>query len=389
MKSLDCEFAIIGGGVAGLSMGISLNALGRDFLIFEQADELRGIGAGFGLAANAMRAFDYLGLREEAEQLGFYTETYNILDDKGRVLIAPDTARLGTQYQQKNLTVHRADLHTFLQSKINAEQILLGKRILRYEQQQESIQLFFADGSTYRCHYLIVADGVKSPIRQQLLPNAKPRYAGYTCWRATINNANIGLKHGSETWGINGRFGMTPLVRDRVYWYACLNAKAQDEKYKNYRPQDLLQHFGNYHAPIPTILQHTAPEDLLWNDIVDIKPLSQFAFGAILLIGDAAHATTPNMGQGACQALEDVAVLTDELKKKQTAEQAFINFQRRRLARTRYITDTSWRIGQIAQWSNPILVPIRNALMRAMPAKWSEASLNKLLKQDFLTINPS
>ncbi len=389
MKSLDCEFAIIGGGVAGLSIGISLQALGKDFLIFEQASELRGIGAGFGLAANAMHAFEYLGLRQEAEQIGFYTKTYNILDQKGQVLIAPDTARLGMQYQQHNFTVHRADLHQFLQSKLKADQLLLGKRIQRYEQQQDRIRLIFADNSSYSCRYLLVADGVKSPIRQQLLPMSTPRFAGYTCWRATIDNANIGLKDGSETWGAQGRFGMTPLVRDRVYWYACLNAKAQDETYKKYSPQDLLRHFGNYHSPIPTILAQTAPEDLLWNDIVDLKPLSHFAFGSILLMGDAAHATTPNMGQGACQALEDVAVLTDELKKNQTVPQAFVHFERRRLARTRYITTTSWRIGKIAQWSNPILVPIRNVLMRAMPASWSEASLNKLLKQDFLTINPS
>ncbi|MCL7988186.1 FAD-dependent monooxygenase [Sphingobacterium sp. lm-10] len=389
MKSIDCEFAIIGGGVAGLSMGIALSSIAKDFLIFEQAEVLRGIGAGFGLAANAMRAFDYLGLRQEAEQIGFYTETYNILDDRGRVLIAPDTERLGTQYNQKNLTVHRADLHRFLQSKIQDDQLLLGKRVQRYEQQKDSISLFFQDGSTYHCRYLIVADGVKSPIRQQLIPASKPRYAGYTCWRATIDNTGIGLQHGSETWGTKGRFGMTPLVHNRVYWYACINAKAQDDTFKNYTPDNLLRHFGDYHAPIPEIIRQTAQEDLIWNDIIDIKPLSQFAYGPILLIGDAAHATTPNMGQGACQALEDVAVLTDELKKSQSAELAFIHFERRRLARTRYITDTSWQIGKIAQWSNPILVPIRNAMMRAMPAKWSEASLNKLLKQDFLTINSS
>src|SRR5690606_31405101 len=150
------------------------------------------------------------------------------------------------------------------------------------------------DGTTYRCRYLIVADGVRSGARQQLLPQAIPRYSGYTCWRATISNGAIGLHHGSETWGAKGRFGMTPLIHDRIYWYACVNASQNSAVYKNYSVKDLLRNFSDYHNPIPEILSHTSDEDLLWNDIIDLKPLSRFAYNNILLIGDAAHATTPN-----------------------------------------------------------------------------------------------
>ncbi len=387
MTNIDCEYAIIGGGVAGLSMGIGLKSLGKDFLIFEQAEVLLGIGAGFGLAANAMQAFDYLGLRQEVEKIGFYTRDFNILNNKGAVLMAPDTESLGAKYNQKNFTVHRADLHQFLLSKSDASQILLGKRLLRFEQKSDGISLFFSDETTFRCKYLLVADGVKSPARQQLLPKSSPRYAGYTCWRATIDNSDIQVTRGTETWGAKGRFGLTPLVDNRLYWYACINAPARSEKYKNFGVSDLLDHFKDYHQPIPQIIQRTANEDLIWNDIIDIKPIRQFAFGSVLLLGDAAHATTPNLGQGACQALEDVAVLTDELKKNIAPEQAFLHFQRRRIDRTHYITNTSWRIGKISQWSNPAMIAIRNTLMRIMPASWSESPLDKLLKQHFLTIN--
>lgn len=380
----DCEYAIVGGGVAGLSMAIALANLNKDFRVFEQAPALRGIGAGLGLAANAMQAFEYLGLREEVEEIGFYTGTYEVLDHQGRVLIAPDAHSLSARYQQKNFTVHRADLHGYLQGKLTADSLLRGKRLLRFEQARDGVSLAFEDGSTYRCRYLIVADGVNSMVRQQLIPGAKPRYAGYTCWRATITNGEIGLQCGSETWGPHGRFGMSPLIQDRIYWYACVNAPQHSEVHKSYSVQDLLHNFNGYHGPIPEILSHTRSEDLICNDIIDIKPLSRFAFGNILLIGDAAHATTPNMGQGACQALEDVAVLSDEIKRSSDIQQAFKNFEKRRLKRTKYITDTSRRIGRAAQYTHPLMIGIRNALLRIMPVWWTQSALKKLLEVDFM-----
>ncbi|GGG80750.1 hypothetical protein GCM10007415_11550 [Parapedobacter pyrenivorans] len=387
--TLASEYAIVGGGVAGISTAIALAGLKKDFLVFEQAPVLKGIGAGFGLAANAMQAFEYLGLRQEVEEIGFYTDTYEVLDHKGRALIAPDAQSLSARYNQKNLTVHRADLHRYLQEKLPPESIQLGKRLRRFERAGDGIALHFEDGTMYRCRYLIVADGVNSIARQQLVPGSKPRYSGYTCWRATITNGAIGLQRGSETWGPDGRFGMTPLVDDRIYWYACVNASPNSNVYRNYSVQDLLRNFGGYHHPIPEILSSTKDEDLIWNDIIDIKPLSRFAYDNILLIGDAAHATTPNMGQGACQALEDVAVLTDEMKRTSLVEQAFKNFERRRLKRTKYITDTSWRIGRAAQYTHPLVIGIRNSLLRIMPAAWAQGTLKKLLEVDFMAISAS
>lgn len=378
------EYAIIGGGVAGLSAAIGLSALGKEVRVFEQAPLLKGAGAGFGLAANAMQAFAYLGLREEVEQIGFYTDSYTILDQRGRTLIAPDTQKISSRYQQLNFSVHRADLHQLLLGRV-ADIVVLGKRLKQFEETGTAIELAFEDGERARCRYLIVADGVHSAARQQLLPNASPRYAGYTCWRATISNQSIGLLKGSETWGRNGRFGMTPLVGDRIYWYACINATPANPVYRGYTVSDLVSRFGDYHAPIPELLAATGDEDLLWNDIIDIKPLGHFAYGRILLIGDAAHATTPNMGQGACQALEDVVVLCDEVSRRTNVEEAFLRFEKRRLTRTRYITETSWWIGKSAQLAHPWLIGFRNTLLRHMPAAWAQASLRKLLNVDFMS----
>lgn len=383
----DSQFAIIGAGVAGLAAAIGLQKQALSFQLFEQAPHIKGIGAGFGLAANAMQALTHLGISDEVEKLGQHLNSYQIRDQYGHILVAPKTDTISHNYKQGNFAIHRADLHRFLLSQVYPTHIQLGKRAIRVQQHENCVTIHFADGSLHVSKYLLVADGVKSPIRQQLVPSSAARYAGYTCWRATINNSAIQLQTGSETWGKLGRFGMTPLVQDRIYWYACVNAKENDQKYKNYTISDLLNHFGSYHAPIPQILAQTKDEDLLWNDIVDIVPLKHLAYGNILLLGDAGHATTPNLGQGACQALEDVAVLMEELETKKEVSLAFVSFEKRRLARTKYIINTSRSIGEIAQWDNATLIATRNTILKILPDWISQAKLHKLLSVNFMTLN--
>lgn len=384
---MDCEYAIIGGGIAGLSMAIALQELGKDFLLYERSQTLTAVGAGFGLAANAMQAFELLDLLEEVEPLGFYTESFDIYDAAGRILVSPDTNALSDRYQKKNFTIHRADLQEYLKTKIPQERIILGKRSKKLRPITNGSEVLFDDGTSVRCRYVIVAEGIKSAIRQQLLPGSVPRYAGYTCWRATIPQGNIALPRGSETWGAAGRFGMTPLTKDRIYWYACVNAALEDPRMSQYTVHDLQERFRHYHAPIPAILNATSDSQLIWNDIIDIRPINHFAFGNIVLIGDAAHATTPNMGQGACQALEDVVVLKEELSSVNAVEQAFVAFEKRRLERTRYIIETSRRIGWLAQWEHPTAIAIRDFGMRMIPSQWAQMPLKKLLRTDFMDIN--
>lgn len=386
MQSIS-EYTIIGAGVAGLATAIGLQQLGRDFVLFEQAPIIKGIGAGFGLAANAMQALTYLGMKDKVAALGHHLDSYQILDDRGDILVAPHTSKLSMKYAQGNFAIHRADLHRCLIAEVAPSQLLLGKRANHFVQHADGIVIYFEDGSLHKTQYLLIADGVKSPLRQQLLPESSPRYAGYTCWRATINNSDIRLSIGSETWGQAGRFGMTPLVNNRIYWYACINSTANNQTLGRYKVADLLNHFGRYHSPIPMILEQTKDEDLIWSDIMDIKPLKNFAYGNILLLGDAAHATTPNLGQGACQALEDVAVLMDELAACNDVAQSFKQFEKRRLSRTKYITDTSRSIGQVAQWQHPLAIGLRNKLLKITPNYFKQFTLQKLLAVDFMTLN--
>jgi 2-polyprenyl-6-methoxyphenol hydroxylase-like FAD-dependent oxidoreductase len=152
---------------------------------------------------------------------------------------------------------------------------------------------------------------------------------------------------------------------------------------RQYTSAHLQTLFHDYHDPIPQVLATTARHPLLWNDILDLAPLRQFAFGRVVLTGDAAHATTPNMGQGACQAIEDALVLANCLEKYPDGEAAFKVFEQKRLARTGEIIRTSRQIGQVAQLENKFLATLRNAAMQWVPESLNEKRLEFLYRTEF------
>ncbi len=198
-----------------------------------------------------------------------------------------------------------------------------------------------------------------------------------------MDNSRLKINQASETWGTNGRFGIAPLANDQLYWFACINAPRNDPKMGAMKVLDLLANFKEYHDPIPRILEHTEDHQLIWNDIIDLSPIGQFAFDRIVLVGDAAHATTPNMSQGACQAIEDAYVLADEMSKGEEYSKAFIAFEKRRIDRTDFIVNTSWKMGKLAQLENPFLCGIRNFALRNTPKSFHDKQLEKIFKTDF------
>jgi 2-polyprenyl-6-methoxyphenol hydroxylase-like FAD-dependent oxidoreductase len=168
-----------------------------------------------------------------------------------------------------------------------------------------------------------------------------------------------------------------------VYWFACINsAKARNPYYRAFRLADLQRHFADYHSPIPELLALTTDEQVIWGDILDLKPLKRFHFGRVLLLGDAAHATTPNMGQGAGQAVEDAAVLASCLAQAPSIEAAFQAFDHQRRPRTTRIVQQSWQLGKVAQIQQPWLVSLRNAVMRRVPASVNNRQMEFLYKTE-------
>jgi len=370
------RLSIIGGGIAGLTLAIALRKKGYAVTVYENAPELKPLGAGLGLAANAIKAFQQIGIRDEVLKAGRVLKKFIIKDQWGGELSSANAERLSAKFgAPNNFTIHRADLHKVLLSQLPAHAVQQGKGCVDFEQTPDGVRLYFSDGTIMETDYVVACDGIHSIFRKKLLPESSPRYAGYTCWRAVIENVpppSLNLEETSETWGPGSRFGIVPLSRQRLYWFATINAPANDAAKKAYRVADLLKHFDGFHDDVKNVLLRTNDDQLIWNDIIDLKPLRQFAFGNIVLMGDAAHATTPNLGQGACMAIEDAVILANCLAQNAEPIVAFQRFEARRLRRTRNIIKDSRRLGRIAQLEHPFLVKLRNAAVRLTPQRVTE-----------------
>lgn len=377
---------ILGGGIGGLTLAVALQRAGFNVTVFEQASDIKPLGAGLVLAANAVKALHEIGIDKEVLAAGCIIRNLRIKDHRGRILNETDAHKINLQFGfANNFAVHRADLHQVLTGLLKPGTLQLSKKCIDINSHADGVEIKFSDGFSSRADVLIACDGIHSVARKKLLPHSKPRYAGYTCWRAIVNDppSSLDITETSETWGPSGRFGIVPLSNNRVYWFACINARFNDPAMRSVRLADLLNYFGGFHSPVPELLMRTRDEDLIWNDIIDLKPIRRFAYGRIALMGDAAHATTPNMGQGACMAIEDAVVLAKCLAKIDSIELALIDYEVKRISRTTHIVNESWRIGKVAQWSNPFLVKLRNALITHAPARTMEKQMEFLYNVSF------
>jgi 2-polyprenyl-6-methoxyphenol hydroxylase-like FAD-dependent oxidoreductase len=379
------SIAIIGGGIAGLTTAIALEKAGYSVSILEAAPTIKPLGAGLVLAANAMKSLAKIGIAEKVIAQGHQLDHYLLLTQAGQVLSKIDNRVLSQKYGVNNFAIHRGALHEVLLYELTTATIHTGKRAIGIEQDEQSVSIRLQDGSTHQADYVIVSDGIHSAIRQQLVPGSQSRYAGYTCWRAVVKNPGLSIHNTSETWGARGRVGVVPLKDNLVYYFICINAAANDLQMKQMRATELHNRFADYHDPIPQLLAATTDDQLLWNDIIDFAPIKRFAFERVLLLGDAAHATTPNMGQGACQAIEDAAVLLDVLEKQphDDLKTAFAHFERRRILRTTMIVNRSWQLGRMAQWEQPGWISVRNFAMRCVPDRVNQQQLAAIYETDF------
>lgn len=362
---MNSEITIIGAGIGGLCTALALTKQGFTVRIYERALELKSTGAGIVLGANAMKSLDFLGVSEQIIQHSFSSNECTIFSDARKKLQS-------LHYKNNSIPnytfIHRSDLVKTLADSLPKGSIYFNKHLLDFKQKENHIELYFEDGSIIYTKYVIAADGIRSKIRQKLLPQKQIRFAGYTCWRGVLDNCPDHIEQiFTETWGPRGRFGIVPLSNNRMYWYAFKNSKANDPELAKWTKKELLSNFISYHDPIQQLIEKTPNENIIKHDIYDLEPLQQYTFGNILLVGDAAHAATPDMGQGACQAIEDALHLAVSLKKAQNIEEAFRNYESTRLNHTRRVVQDSRFLGKIAQIDIPLLCSIRNNLARITP----------------------
>lgn len=301
---------VLGGGIGGLCAAISLRQIGVDVVVYEQAEALSQVGAGITMWANAIKALRKLGLADAVIKTGSTIQRGRMLTAGGRVLSVSEPGELERMFGEPTVAIHRADLHEILLSALPADAVRLGAKCVGFEQEAESVSVRFDGGGADRADLVVGADGIHSTVRRQLFPEVSLRYSGYTAWRgvvATRDEAALGVT--SESWGRGSRFGVVRVDDERVYWFATANAPAGMSLTATERKNFLRERFRGWHHPVKLLVESTPAEEILQNDIYDLKPLGRWGEGRVVLLGDAAHPTTPNMGQGACMAIESSLVL--------------------------------------------------------------------------------
>jgi 2-polyprenyl-6-methoxyphenol hydroxylase-like FAD-dependent oxidoreductase len=352
---------IIGGGIGGLAAAIALRRVGIEAVVYERAPELKEVGSGLSLWSNALAALDRLGVLAPLHPLGISGQSGAFRRPDGRVLLA---MRAGQEATVTMLLVHRAELLGVLLDAAGRDAVHVGTECVGLDQDEQGVSARFADGSSARGQLLIGADGLHSTVRSLLFGPARPRYGGYTAWRA-VTRFDLGRLAPGETWGRGQRFGQWGMSDGRAYWYATLSTPEGQGDPPQGRKRGLSEQFRGWHAPIPELIEATDESAILRNDVHDRPPLPRWSAGRVTLLGDAAHPMTPDMGQGACQAIEDAVILADALRDAADLPSALRAYEARRLPRTRRVVRESREAGWIGQWSNPLACTFREALLRS------------------------
>lgn len=374
---------IIGGGIGGLCAAISLRRIGLDVEVYEQAEELRMVGAGLTIWANAIKALRKLGVADEVIKAGSKIDRGELRTSKGRVLSRTSTGELEQRFGEPTIAIHRADLHEILLGALPPGTVHLNSRCLRFEENEDCVSVNFAGGKIARAHLLIGADGIHSVIRRQLFPEVKLRYSGYTTWRGVVETRDqAALGKTSETWGCGARFGIVRIDRERVYWFSTANVEAGQKLSPAESKTFLLDYFKGWHHPIELLINSTRAEHILHNDIYDIAPMRKWCRGRVALLGDSAHPTTPNMGQGACMAIESSLALARCLRQGDDLRESLRRYESDRMPRTTWITNQSWRIGRIGQFQNRLLCTLRDALVQLAPDSLTIKQIQKAVEHE-------
>jgi 2-polyprenyl-6-methoxyphenol hydroxylase-like FAD-dependent oxidoreductase len=373
MKGL--HILVIGGGIAGLALG---RLLGRrhNVRIVEKAESLHTSGTGLMLGINAMQVLQRMNLAGEVKSKGRELDRFVISDHRDRPL---STLQFSKQVRARGLglySIHRSRLSEILFQGLEPH-TSFNASVRGLREDARGVHAEFSDGTSRSFDLVIGADGSHSRTRQLLAPDARLRYSGYTCWRFMI--ASEPHDKPVEMWGRGQRIGIVPLNEEETYVFLLINARPAAEDVDTFEPARMKQAFAYFHGIAPEILGRLENARVrVHNDLFDL-PTPVLGSRRILLAGDAAHAATPNMGQGAGLAIEDAWVLSQTIDLADSIEDVQTVYGNRRSARVKQIVKMSHNLGRVAHWESHAATWLRNRLLALIPDSVNTRHMENLL----------
>lgn len=355
---------VVGGGIGGLTAAVALDRLGWKVTVLERAGSLAPVGAGIGLAPNAQRALDVVGLGDRVRELAAWQGDGGLRDPAGRWLSRTSSAATRKRFGGPLVLLHRATLVGILSAALPAGTLRTGApAALADAGDAHRPAVVTAPDGELEADLVVAADGVGSVVRQTVFPrHPGPRYSGYTTWRLVVPAPDRPFTP-HETWGRRALWGTHPLKDGRVYAYAAAvtpagGHAADDEK------AELLRRFGDWHDPVPAIIAAAEPGGVLRHDVHHMaEPLPAHHHGRVALLGDAAHAMQPTLGQGGNQAVEDAIVLAHHVGGGDDVVGRLPAYTRDRLPRTTAVVRQATRTGRMALLGGAGAVAVRDALI--------------------------
>ena len=353
---------VIGAGIAGLAAAAGLHAAGWDVTVCERAAAIEPVGSGLALAPNGLRALDTIGAGDAVRALAVPQEP-GIRRSDGRWLIRGTGQLVKERFGDSVILATRAQVMDAVAARVPAAALSLSTAVTSVDPGGDGPARVSTSAGELSADLVAAADGIGSAVRTALFP-AHPglRYAGFTTWRMLAGPLDEPAPM-AESWGRGTVFGVMPLADGRVYCYAAAPAApgghAADEL------AELTSRFGRWHDPIPALLASVPPGQVLRLDVAELAAsLPAFHRGRVALLGDAAHPMTPNLGQGACQALEDAADLTRLVtgRAADAIPAALAAYTAARLPRTTDIVRWSRRAATMTTWTSPAAVAVRDNL---------------------------
>jgi len=348
------RLVVVGAGIGGLAAAVALRKVGIEALVIERAPSIREVGAGLSIWSNAVNALRELGLADKVMASASVIERNLAYTTRGCLISRTELGELSRLAGAPCICIHRGLLQKVLLDALPQDSVRTGVRCTGFD----GSTVILENGERIEADALVGADGISSVIREGFHGADAPRYAGYTCWRG-IRDAVPGLLPQNSALLVMGggsQFGAWPCGPGRIYWFLTKNAPRGTVQGKT----AAVAVCRDWAAPVPEIVSGTSEEAILQNDIIDRPPLDWWGSGTVTLLGDAAHPTTPNLGQGACQALEDAVALAHCLSETRPIEAALRKYEDMRLPRTTGIVRNSWQTGKVLQLDSPALESLRN-----------------------------
>ncbi|MGD1896221.1 MAG: FAD-dependent urate hydroxylase HpxO [Phormidesmis sp.] len=337
----NLKVVVVGAGMGGLTAAVAMQQAGYEVEIYDRVSELRPAGAGISLWSNGVKVLNKLGLGPQIaniggpmQQMAYYTKTGELLT---RFSLTPLIERVG----QSPYPVSRTDLQAMLLDAVGSEQVQLNKCCVAIEQTAESATAIFEDGHRATGDLVVAADGTHSIIRTHVLGQpTERRYVGYVNWNGLVDATDdLAPLNSWDIYVGNGqRASLMPVGGDRFYFFFDVPLPKGSDRNPERFQQELSNHFQGWAKPVQTLISRLDPNRTNRVEIHDIEPLEKLIKGRVALIGDAAHSTSPDLGQGGCQAMEDAWELANCLATTNiSVEDALARYENNRKERVKGI----------------------------------------------------